>query len=326
MPSSHSAVVTSAATAYGLQRGLEDPVFGVLVVFACIVMYDAQGVRRAVGKQAEVINTLVVPELDRPCQPIDLGQVGAGESPPLPRAASGVQLAQEPQLAELAFVANSDDGVRDDVGDRLLANIPAAPAGVELAQEPKRAELAFMQAGEQPGPSARTSVLPRAPASPVADAGPHDDLSESSNGSPASLGTTMSSLPRWLVEEVRGKAFFKSAEEKPAMKQGLVEKQELSELEGWRHIPLKESVGHTKLEVLVGGCAGIALAMVLPQHEFFQQTRLLVSVATLRHRPHHSAEAIDVPRHNLHQTVPLVWQQRPHGCWIGSVLAASAAT
>lgn len=66
MPSSHSAAVTAAATALAYERGLSDGVFGLSVIVACIVMYDAQGVRNAVGKQAKVINTMVVSYIPQP--------------------------------------------------------------------------------------------------------------------------------------------------------------------------------------------------------------------------------------------------------------------
>ncbi|XP_031486770.1 uncharacterized protein LOC116255145 [Nymphaea colorata] len=57
MPSVHSASVIAAATAIGLERGFADPIFGLSVVFAAIVMYDAQGVRKEVGAHAKVINS-----------------------------------------------------------------------------------------------------------------------------------------------------------------------------------------------------------------------------------------------------------------------------
>lgn len=59
MPSSHSAVVTSLATLIGKYEGFETPVFAVSVIFACVVMYDAAGVRRAAGKQAKLLNKIV---------------------------------------------------------------------------------------------------------------------------------------------------------------------------------------------------------------------------------------------------------------------------
>lgn len=59
MPSSHSAVVTSLATLIGKYEGFETPIFGIAVIFAFIVMYDAAGVRRAAGKQAKILNKLI---------------------------------------------------------------------------------------------------------------------------------------------------------------------------------------------------------------------------------------------------------------------------
>ena len=59
MPSSHSAVVTSLATLVGKNEGITSPIFAVAIIFACVVMYDAAGVRRAAGKQAKLLNKLV---------------------------------------------------------------------------------------------------------------------------------------------------------------------------------------------------------------------------------------------------------------------------
>lgn len=59
MPSSHSAVVTSLATMIGVNQGIDSSIFGLSVIFAFVVMYDAAGVRRAAGKQAKVLNEIV---------------------------------------------------------------------------------------------------------------------------------------------------------------------------------------------------------------------------------------------------------------------------
>ena len=59
MPSSHTALVVSLASAVAFHDGLDSSLFAVAVVLACIVMYDAAGVRRAAGKQAKVLNKLV---------------------------------------------------------------------------------------------------------------------------------------------------------------------------------------------------------------------------------------------------------------------------
>jgi acid phosphatase family membrane protein YuiD len=59
MPSSHSALVAGLATATGRQFGLDSPVFAIAMVLACIVMYDAAGVRRAVSIQARILNQMI---------------------------------------------------------------------------------------------------------------------------------------------------------------------------------------------------------------------------------------------------------------------------
>lgn len=59
MPSSHSAAVTAVAATIGLQYGWSSPLFAVAAVFGGIVMYDATGIRRAAGMQAQLINDLV---------------------------------------------------------------------------------------------------------------------------------------------------------------------------------------------------------------------------------------------------------------------------
>ena len=59
MPSSHSAVVTSIATLIGKYEGVDSAIFGLALMFALVVMYDACGVRRAAGKQAKVLNEIV---------------------------------------------------------------------------------------------------------------------------------------------------------------------------------------------------------------------------------------------------------------------------
>ena len=59
MPSSHSAVVTSIATLIGKYQGVDSAIFGLALMFAFVVMYDACGVRRAAGKQAKVLNEIV---------------------------------------------------------------------------------------------------------------------------------------------------------------------------------------------------------------------------------------------------------------------------
>ena len=59
MPSSHSAVVVALCTMIGKNYGINSAIFGLSIVFAFVVMYDAAGVRRAAGKQAKLLNKIV---------------------------------------------------------------------------------------------------------------------------------------------------------------------------------------------------------------------------------------------------------------------------
>jgi acid phosphatase family membrane protein YuiD len=60
MPSSHSALVSALATGVGMTQGWDSSLFAIACVFAVIVMYDATGIRRAAGQQAQVLNQIVV--------------------------------------------------------------------------------------------------------------------------------------------------------------------------------------------------------------------------------------------------------------------------
>lgn len=59
MPSAHSALSTAVATAIGLTEGFDSALFAVGFFFAAIVMFDAQTVRAAAGRQAKLLNQIV---------------------------------------------------------------------------------------------------------------------------------------------------------------------------------------------------------------------------------------------------------------------------
>lgn len=59
MPSSHTALCTALTTSVALCHGVADSLFPVCLGFSLIVMYDAIGVRRHAGMQAEVLNIVV---------------------------------------------------------------------------------------------------------------------------------------------------------------------------------------------------------------------------------------------------------------------------
>jgi acid phosphatase family membrane protein YuiD len=59
MPSSHAASVMALTTCVGLREGFGSVLFGVVLYFSLIVMYDAAGLRRAAGRQATLLNRIL---------------------------------------------------------------------------------------------------------------------------------------------------------------------------------------------------------------------------------------------------------------------------
>jgi len=58
MPSSHAAGATTLAVTCGFHLGFDAPIFALASVFAIVTMFDAQGVRRSTGTQAEILNKI----------------------------------------------------------------------------------------------------------------------------------------------------------------------------------------------------------------------------------------------------------------------------
>jgi len=59
MPSSHAAGASALATSIGLAVGWDSIYFALACAFAIVVMFDAQGVRRATGRQAHILNKIL---------------------------------------------------------------------------------------------------------------------------------------------------------------------------------------------------------------------------------------------------------------------------
>lgn len=59
MPSAHSAGVMALASAVGIQEGFSSTIFIISLIFAMIIAFDAQGVRRSTGQQAEILNKIM---------------------------------------------------------------------------------------------------------------------------------------------------------------------------------------------------------------------------------------------------------------------------
>ncbi|AWB44717.1 hypothetical protein DCC85_11145 [Paenibacillus sp. CAA11] len=56
MPSSHSAAVTSLATAIGIRNGFQSSEFAIAAIVSAITMFDAAGIRRHAGMHASILN------------------------------------------------------------------------------------------------------------------------------------------------------------------------------------------------------------------------------------------------------------------------------
>jgi acid phosphatase family membrane protein YuiD len=59
LPSSHSAMVCALTVAVARVSGFSSSVFALSFIFACVVMFDAMGVRLQAGKHAQALNRLM---------------------------------------------------------------------------------------------------------------------------------------------------------------------------------------------------------------------------------------------------------------------------
>lgn len=59
MPSTHAAGVSALSTNIGFQTGFGSPLFATAVAFTIIILFDAQGVRRWSGRQAQILNKMM---------------------------------------------------------------------------------------------------------------------------------------------------------------------------------------------------------------------------------------------------------------------------
>lgn len=59
MPSTHAAGVSALSTNIGFQAGFSSPLFAMAAAFTIIILFDAQGVRRWSGRQAQVLNKMI---------------------------------------------------------------------------------------------------------------------------------------------------------------------------------------------------------------------------------------------------------------------------
>lgn len=77
MPSSHTSMVVSASIMLGALNGFDSALFAAALVFSSVVMYDATGVRRETGRQAEIIKQILQDVLinGRPISNVELKEL-----------------------------------------------------------------------------------------------------------------------------------------------------------------------------------------------------------------------------------------------------------
>lgn len=77
MPSAHSATVISLLVVVGMRDGIDSAVFGIVALFAAIVMYDAVMVRRSSGEQGAALIQLIKEAKNK----IKIPRVAKGHTP-----------------------------------------------------------------------------------------------------------------------------------------------------------------------------------------------------------------------------------------------------
>lgn len=59
MPSSHASTSATLTTLMGFYGGFNSLYFAIAAFFSSVIMYDAAGLRRSAGKQAQVLNKII---------------------------------------------------------------------------------------------------------------------------------------------------------------------------------------------------------------------------------------------------------------------------
>jgi len=77
MPSAHSATVVAVLVVIGFKDGVGSAVFGLALLFASVVMYDAMMVRRSSGEQGQSLTELIKEQKSK----VRLPRVAKGHTP-----------------------------------------------------------------------------------------------------------------------------------------------------------------------------------------------------------------------------------------------------
>ena len=77
MPSAHSATVMAVLIVIGFKDGVGSAIFGLGLLFASVVMYDAMMVRRSSGEQGQALTALIKEQKSK----VHLPRVAKGHTP-----------------------------------------------------------------------------------------------------------------------------------------------------------------------------------------------------------------------------------------------------
>lgn len=77
MPSAHSATVVAVLVVIGFRDGIDSALFGLALLFASVVMYDAMMVRRSSGEQGQALTALIKEQKSK----VRLPRVAKGHTP-----------------------------------------------------------------------------------------------------------------------------------------------------------------------------------------------------------------------------------------------------
>jgi hypothetical protein len=219
-------------------------------------------VRYAVGKQAEVLNSIIIPEIPNPPP----SMVDLAEQREAPQAEQMLE-DQTNRQAYTSQTGPSRSGVLVSAGNRW-EETEAGISGSEA--DTWQGSIGSNKSAGRPGGSSPgvTSMLEEALSAPEGAAwinslegdGRIGRLGENSTSYSPVDGAVSISPEKEQSTSGNGKQEQRQAgvaRERAAQREA-----EGGYPEAWRHVPLKEAVGHSKVEVAVGGVAGVVLAFL----------------------------------------------------------------
>ncbi|GAU33280.1 hypothetical protein TSUD_279540 [Trifolium subterraneum] len=226
-PSSHSSATVACATLLGLERGLSDPIFGLALVYAGLVMYDAQDLTvLRINPQfaSQTIRGILTMVFDLICKHKSTSEEGGGGRSPA--AVDDLCSGNGPR----------GEGVRREVGihartmNKLLLQLH-----INYLHSKHKEALINSQSGSSNPPKV---------------------------GHEKSLLSQETTANAFVAVKSEGK-IRQSDEELLSSDLFLEDAKEISKLVADGFLPLKESVGHTEVEVVAGGLLGFLVALAV---------------------------------------------------------------